>query len=182
MVPSGPGHTQSWRVRTNLVVCPATGPLPNTGSGWLALETPGPLPSRKQRTLFSHGKGRNRRQFNQGFCVFWPRVVGLVANFPSHTGRNWAQGWKAEPAPSPGRLTPCGKLSLAASGVAGRVGACVHTPVFPRLQPALLFIPPGSRGAFHSSVHTNRGSHLSSTGLSHRTRLAAVRGPCANPS
>lgn len=141
------------------VPCPT---LAQCGWPWTPQD---PFPA-GNKNLFSHSKGRNRKQLNQAFWVFWPRAVGLVANFPSH----------AEPAPSPGPVTPRGKLSLTPRCPRrrrARVCVCAHTCV-PSAAASGSAHPSRVPLSPHKPRLTGGWPHLSSTGLSHRTGLTAL--------
>lgn len=149
------------------VPCPT---LAQRGWPW----TPqGPFPAGNEN-LFSHSKGRNRKQLNQAFWVFWPWAVGLVANFPSH----------AEPAPSPGPLTPRGKLSLAPRCPRrrrARVCVCTHLCSLgcsQRFRSSL----PGPAQSTQTEAHRWLATPQQHWAQPQDRADGAVRGPFANPS
>lgn len=105
-----------------------------------------------------------------------------MANFPSHAGRNGAQGWRADPTPSPGHDSTWQALPRRPRRRRARVCVCVHTPVFPRLQPAAPLIPPGPTQSTHTEAHRWLATPQQHWAQPRDQADGAVGGPSAKPS
>lgn len=105
-----------------------------------------------------------------------------MANFPSHAGRNGAQGWRADPTPSPGHDSTWQALPRRPWRRRARVCVCVHTPVFPRLQPAAPLIPPGPTQSTHTEAHRWLATPQQHWAQPRDQADGAVGGPFAKPS
>lgn len=153
-------------MRTNLVICAATGPLPHTGSAWLALDTPGPLPSRKREFILTQQRQKSK--------AIKPGILGLLALGSGPRGKlPITRRTRTQPR---ARLHVASSPSpLAAPGVGGHARACVcaHTCV-PSAAASGSAHPSRVPLSPHKPRLTGGWPHLSSTGLSHRTGLTAL--------
>lgn len=178
-MPSGPGHTRSWRVRPNLAVCPASGPPPR-----LNVVGPGDprTPSQQETEEFILTRQKKTsKAIKSGILGLLAPGGGPHGKLPiTHRekrgagleGRTRTQPrapdstWQALPRCPPRRRArvcmcehacACVRTCLCPLGCSQRFRSSLRVPLSP-LKPRL----------------TGGWPHPGSTGLGHRTRLTAL--------
>lgn len=170
-MPSGRGHTQSWRVQPNLVICPATGPPPR-----LSVTGPGDprTPSQQETEEFIHTRQRRTlKAIKSGILGLLAPGGGPRGKLPITRREKRGAGLEGGSHTQPrARLHVASSPSLPPAQAGTRVHVCTRLCSLgcsQRLRSSLRVpLSPLTRRL------TGGWPHPSSTGLSHGTRLTAL--------